>query len=189
MRKTRRLARTAKSWRSDTPTLVSSRLWCSTPRRRWRQNSRSPGRPRRKPLKPFARGMPERFRRTCSDYLRVFFSRKLRVRSSARHSLRPLKRGRCCCESPGESRGDVEVCLFFNVVPAKPTGRANARPMTGSACAGTHMWTAPAFAGTARDATPRRPARPAPATARASSGCDSPSWSRQRAPGCLPRTR
>jgi hypothetical protein len=25
--------------------------------------------------------MPERFRRTCGDYLRVFFSRKLRVRA------------------------------------------------------------------------------------------------------------
>src|SRR5579872_1973364 len=27
----------------------------------------SPGRARRKPLKPFAQGMPERFRRTCGD--------------------------------------------------------------------------------------------------------------------------
>jgi catechol 2,3-dioxygenase-like lactoylglutathione lyase family enzyme len=32
----------------------------------------------------------------------------------------------------------------IHVVPGEPTGRANARPMTGSARAGTHMWTAPA---------------------------------------------
>jgi len=41
----------------------------------------SPGRARRKPLKPFARGMPGRFRRTYGDDLRVFFSRMLRVRT------------------------------------------------------------------------------------------------------------
>jgi len=36
-----------------------------------------------------------------------------------------------------QRRGSVVDCTRF-VVPAKPTGRANARPMTGSARAGTH---------------------------------------------------
>jgi hypothetical protein len=68
------LSRTAKSCGPDTPTLVSS----------WRRCLRvtpmmvaikpgSPGRARRKPLKPFARGKLDRSGRTCGDYARVFF--------------------------------------------------------------------------------------------------------------------
>jgi len=36
--------------------------------------ARSPGRARRKPLKPIVRGMPDRFRPACGDYARMLFS-------------------------------------------------------------------------------------------------------------------
>jgi len=48
--------RTAKLWRPDASTLASSRR--GKPAGDGGKKARSPGRPQRKPLKPFARGMP-----------------------------------------------------------------------------------------------------------------------------------
>jgi hypothetical protein len=59
-------------------------------RGRW-QSSRSPGRARRKPLKPFAQGMPECFGEPVVTNLRVLYStRKAAGELITRHSLRPL---------------------------------------------------------------------------------------------------
>src|SRR5690349_10458925 len=51
----------------------------------------SPGRARRKPLKPFAQGRPDDLRRTCGDYACVLFSfaREAAGAACARLSLRP----------------------------------------------------------------------------------------------------
>src|SRR5581483_3921526 len=58
------------------------------------KKARSPGRPRRKPLKPFARGMPGCSGEPAVTCLRAFsFARKAAGASSARHSLRPLNFG------------------------------------------------------------------------------------------------
>jgi hypothetical protein len=71
----------------------------------------SPGRARRKPLKPFARGMPERFRRTCGDYCVFSFHASCGCERCARHSLRPLFREAHCFGSLGGDllRGNVEA--------------------------------------------------------------------------------
>ena len=55
------------------------------------KKARSPGRSRRKPLKPIARGMPDYLWRTCGDYTRMlilFCMRGCGRYPSARHSLR-----------------------------------------------------------------------------------------------------
>jgi hypothetical protein len=49
----------------------------------------SPGRARRKPLKPFARGKLDRSGRTCGDYARVFFILHARLRVLAKHPAFP----------------------------------------------------------------------------------------------------
>src|SRR5579872_7037268 len=64
-------SRTAKSWRPDTPTLVSSRR--DDPSVMVARKPGSPGRPRRKPLKPAARGMPGVSGEARGDYTRVLF--------------------------------------------------------------------------------------------------------------------
>ena len=55
------------------------------------KQARSPGRARRKPLKPLRAGMPGEFRWTCSDYARVvhFFPREAAGALGTRHSPRP----------------------------------------------------------------------------------------------------
>ncbi len=67
--------RTAKSCGPGISTLMPSRQ-CFALRGQRRQQARSPGRARRKPLKPFAQGMLERIRRTCSNHLVCFLARE-----------------------------------------------------------------------------------------------------------------
>src|SRR5260370_38343464 len=54
---------------------------------------------------------------------------------------RGLKAGAIYRWFPAHSRGDVAPATVTkcHVAPVKPTGRPNARPMTGSARAGTHQ--------------------------------------------------
>ena len=78
-------------------------------RGRW-QPSRSPGRARSKPLKPFVQGMPECFGGPVATMLVCFFisHTRLRVQSNTWHSLRPPARegktvrpGRSCRGNAG----------------------------------------------------------------------------------------
>ncbi len=67
-------ARTAKSCGPDLSTLrSSSRALLVGTRGRWGQESRSPGRARRTPLKPFARGRPGCSGQTCGNCRLLFF--------------------------------------------------------------------------------------------------------------------
>jgi hypothetical protein len=86
--------RTAKSCGPDAPTLASS-FAEAIPRGDGGKQARSPGRARRKPLKPL-RGECRVFRCDRGDYACVlfYFAHKAAGASSARHSLRPLIRGR-----------------------------------------------------------------------------------------------
>jgi hypothetical protein len=93
--------RTAKPCGPDAPTLASSRwkgdVGPSGPTRRaddGGKQARSPGRARRKPLKPL-RGECRANRRDRGDLLVCFFifAREAAGATGARHSLRPLHRG------------------------------------------------------------------------------------------------
>src|SRR5882762_32334 len=57
--------------------------------------------------------------------------------SRTRRFIQHLK-GQIRCELSHDGSLLYNAPLISDVVPAKPTGRANARPMTGSARAGTH---------------------------------------------------
>jgi hypothetical protein len=109
-----RVPRTAKSWRPDISTLISS----------WRISSLAMV--ARKPdhqgdhegnRKTIAQGMPERIRRTCSKHLRVFLYAQVYGRAgSARHSLRPrIFRGTAFLKTTrvSERRENEEACLCF----------------------------------------------------------------------------
>src|SRR5512135_2101423 len=72
--------RTAKSCGPDAPTLATTGDDASHHAGMVARKPGSPGRSRRKPLKPFARGMPERFRRTCGDLLACFLYLHARLR-------------------------------------------------------------------------------------------------------------
>ena len=90
VRRTGALAkRTAKSCGPDIPTLISS-LQVDDLASDGGKKARSPGRARRKPLKPFAQGVPDRFGVPVVTMLVClhFSHTRLRVRPSTRHSLR-----------------------------------------------------------------------------------------------------
>jgi hypothetical protein len=90
-----RQKRTAKSCGSDISTLISSRPRCSSiVACDGDKKARSPGRARRKPLKPFACGNAGLIRWTCGDLTRVllFFAREAAGALDTRHSPRPLGR-------------------------------------------------------------------------------------------------
>jgi hypothetical protein len=100
-----RRTRTAKSCGSGTSTPVSSLR--RQLRRRRRQTSPSSGEITKQPLKPFACGNAGFLRWTRGDYARVlcfYFAREAAGASSARHSPRPLFRGR---ESMDTSRKKI----------------------------------------------------------------------------------
>ena len=116
--------------------------------RRWRQacgrypagdggkKARSPRRSRRKPLKPLRRE-GRVFRRTCGDYARVLYSLRTRGCGCNGHPAFPAPsscEGHACCTTRGAlvARGSVES-HHDKLRHCEPTGRANARPMTGSA--------------------------------------------------------
>ena len=71
------------------------------------KKARSPGRARKKPLKPFAQGMPGKSGEPVVTTSCVFLTRNCGCASGARHSLRPLiLEGRCfsktrACERRG----------------------------------------------------------------------------------------
>ena len=73
----------------------------------------------------------------CVRRAHTFLHARPRVRSSARHSLRPLDREGDVdrIARAKTSRENEDVCSQF--VAYEPTGRANVRPMTGSAIPGT----------------------------------------------------
>jgi hypothetical protein len=112
--------RTAKSCGPDIPTLISS-LRGDDLAGDGDNKPGSPGRARRKPLKPFAQGRPERIRRTCGDFACVFFffTRKAAGAIDAPGfpcALR-FREGQCFGITRAEFRhGKVEVCLFQVVV-------------------------------------------------------------------------
>src|SRR6202035_5268750 len=88
------------------------------------KKARSPGRARRKPLKPFAQGMPHRFGSpvvtTC-----VFLHTKLRARRSARHSLRPsIFEGRYSGKTRVRKRRGNFRCVCSILRDASPKGDA-----------------------------------------------------------------
>jgi hypothetical protein len=108
--------RTAKSCGPDASTLASSL------RKRFSagdgdKKARSPGRARRKPLKPLRAGMPGESGWTCGDDARVLtspFAREAAGAAGTRHSPRPLF-GRKIHAQLGRypRRGNAEVCLKF----------------------------------------------------------------------------
>jgi hypothetical protein len=79
------------------------------------KKSWTPGRARRKPLKPLARGMPERSDCTCGDYARVlfYFAREAAGAAGARHSLRPLSIGGDFCGQLGRFQRREKASLCF----------------------------------------------------------------------------
>src|SRR6266581_9041270 len=88
--------------------------------------------------KTIARGMPGLLRCTCGDYARVLtshFAREAVGALGTRHSLRPLFSlgGRSLQNSGASRRGNAKACSKLASRHCEPTGRANARPMTGSA--------------------------------------------------------
>src|SRR5258706_12425086 len=106
--------------------------------------------------KTIARGMPGDFRCDRGDYARVlfYFAREAAGALSARHSLRPLllRAAKQFLQTSGASRREIAesylLWLFENRIgkrrvislsassrTSEPTGRAPARPMTGSASA------------------------------------------------------
>src|SRR5579872_7282533 len=84
------------------------------------KKARSPGRPRRKPLKPFARGMPGCSGEPAVTCLRAFsFARKAAGASSARHSLRPLNFGGTITpERPGRVPPRERGCMHHTSLRA-----------------------------------------------------------------------
>jgi hypothetical protein len=96
---------------------------------------RSPGRARYKPLKPLRgecrvySGVPVVTTLVCH----FTFAREAPGAAGTRHSLRPLL-GESFMQNSGASRrGNACSCLKLGSRHCEPTGRANARPMTGSA--------------------------------------------------------
>jgi hypothetical protein len=76
------MERTAKSCRSGAPTLASSWRRCFSHRANdGDKKARSPGRARRKPLKPFARGMPDENGVIRGDLLVCFLFSHTRLRA------------------------------------------------------------------------------------------------------------
>jgi hypothetical protein len=146
-----RLSRTAKSCGPDISTLISSR-W-DKPAGDGGKKARSPGRPRRKPLKPSAQGRPARSGEPVVDLLVCFFTfaREAAGASDARLSLRPLllgaalaKLGRMTPRECGRSsaktssfRGDASVadprCAIgeSRMVRCEECTRTSPRPASG----------------------------------------------------------
>ena len=127
--------RTAKSCRSDAPRPASSLR-----EEAQATVSSKPGQREEREIsrKTIARGMPGDFRCDRGDYARVPFhiAREAAGALGTRHSLRPLIRGAngSCKTSGDQRRGIAEVYVKFEPRHCEePTGRANARPMTGSA--------------------------------------------------------
>ena len=74
----------------------------------------SPGRARRKPLKPFARGKLDRSGRTCGDYARVFFILHARLRVLAKHPAFPAPSldGGQFPQNSGDQRREIADARF-----------------------------------------------------------------------------
>jgi hypothetical protein len=139
------LQRTAKSCGPDAPTLASSSRSCVGPTG-LRQNlsvddggkqARSPGRARRKPLKPLRAGTSGDSGVLVVTRVRSTTTKCTRGRGCNGHPAFPTpSEGGRYSKASGASRGEVaNVCLGVRVFSrhCEPTGRANARPMTGSA--------------------------------------------------------
>jgi hypothetical protein len=140
------LQRTAKSCGPDAPTLASSSRSCVGPTG-LRQDisaddggkrARSPGRARRKPLKPLRAG-------TSGDsgvlvyscaFLPMQSAHEAAGATGTRRSPRPLWAEELNNASGASRREGVNARLKSGIFVgwAKPPGPANARPMTGSAC-------------------------------------------------------
>jgi hypothetical protein len=107
--------RTAKSCGPDAPTLASSSR--SDPRNDGGKQARSPGRARRKPLKPLRAGMPGDPGATVVTNARAFYPpRAAAGASGTRHSPRPLFRGGVFLHNSGASRREIgEVCEATSV--------------------------------------------------------------------------
>jgi hypothetical protein len=93
---------------------ADAKLRGNDPRSDGDKKARSPGRARRKPLKPFAQGMPGRFRCACGDVARVFSLLHTRLRVQSVHPAFPvpsLSRDKLASPGRGSRRGKVEVCL------------------------------------------------------------------------------
>src|SRR6516162_6321690 len=135
------LSRTAKSCGLGAPTLALSPQRCFRILRvTVARKPGSPERARRKPLKPLRREgrvlSAEPVVRTAC----FFIARGPWVPAGTRSSLRPLLFGGQCLgitrtrSAPREGDGVLHRQFEDFVGWAKPPGRANARPMTGSAC-------------------------------------------------------
>ena len=135
------LSRTAKSCGLGAPTLALN------PQRRiprladdGGKKARSPERARRKPLKPLRREGRVHSAEPVVRTACFFIARGPWVPAGTRSSLRPLlQRGSTSLitrtqSAPREGEGVLHRQYEDFVGWAKPPGRANARPMTGSAC-------------------------------------------------------
>src|SRR5260221_2894132 len=124
VRRRETLMRTAKSCGPDAPTLASSLRRHVGPTGFWHaisandggKQARSPGRARRKPLKPLRRECRV-FRGTCGDYTRVLphFAHEAAGAAGTRLSLRPLffEGQRSCTASGASRRGNADVCFLL----------------------------------------------------------------------------
>jgi hypothetical protein len=135
------LARTVKSCGPDASTPASS-LWWATSASDGDKKARSPGRARNKLLKPSRAGMPGDSGATVVTNACAFYHCARGYGCNGhpafpapplgwRHALIGRK---VSCTSSGALRGGNEhLCPRLKHRHCEPTGRANARPMTGSA--------------------------------------------------------
>ena len=109
--------RTAKSCGPDAPTLASSSREAKLLAGEGGNKARSPGRARRNPLKPL-RGECRAFSGvTVVTNARVYYTTRAAAGApGARHSPRPLERGRDFAAKLARTRGEIaKSCLLFEI--------------------------------------------------------------------------
>src|SRR6202046_4782126 len=107
--------RTAKACGPDAPTLASSSRGAELLGGEGGNKARSPGRARRKPLKPLRAGMPGDPGATVVTNARAFYTPRAAAGASGhRHSPRPLFSGGRLKQNAGAlCRGKPKACSFF----------------------------------------------------------------------------